>query len=38
MGAAGIECNTPFEGFDVVESALNAGDIKAALEFLKVAV
>jgi len=25
------------KAFDVVESALNAGDVKAALEFLKVA-
>jgi len=37
-GAAGDRMRTLLlKAFDVVESALNAGDIKAALEFLKVA-
>lgn len=37
-GAAGDRLRTLLlKAFDVVESALNAGDIKAALEFLKVA-
>lgn len=37
-GAAGDRLRTLLlKAFDVVESALNAGDVKAALEFLKVA-
>ena len=37
-GAAGDRLRTLLlKAFDVVEDALNAGDIKAALEFLKVA-